>query len=73
MSIIKSVVSWVKAAFSEAVECHHGDVQCGKCAQDWYADGEGIGPVMPQHDRPQRGVIPREIDQAQATIIRPMG
>ena len=58
MNIIRSAVFLLKSAFSEAVECRHGDVQCAKCAEDWYADSEGIGPVMPRHDRPQRGVIP---------------
>lgn len=64
MNIIKSCVSLIRAAFSEAVECRHDDVQCAKCAENWYADGEGIGPVMPRHDRPKRGVIPKGTDQS---------
>ena len=58
MGIIRNIIATAKAAFTEATECRHGDIQCAQCAQDWFADGEGIGPVTPRHDRPQRGVIP---------------
>ena len=58
MGIIKAIMTKVNAFFAKAVECRHGDIQCAQCAQDWFADGEGIGPVTPRHDRPQRGVIP---------------